>query len=294
VVCVLLNHFLKKQLELRRISIKKATFGLPFFILGLDYGFNPYLTPMSISFVCQPVSDCLVQVTARDLSLDSWIHTFQFLQSIHVSGNKKVNFPWDLPGELEIILADQSISCVLPYAWQLNVGVISVAHFLQHSLESAWRPQLIKHISKGKPFVGHHTAPKSHSIPIQLGGQLGPDLPEVLRSTGLSLSEFARILFGVELTVQFIGFLPGFAYLTGLPEPLANLPRRNSPRPQLPAKSFAMAGGYCAVYPLQSPGGWNLLGSSVINPFDVSSNPPALFQAGDKVRLVPMAPEGLL
>ncbi|MDH4396434.1 MAG: carboxyltransferase domain-containing protein [Limnobacter sp.] len=243
---------------------------------------------MSIAFVCQPVSDSLVEVTARDLSLDSWIHTLHFLQSLH--------FPWGLAGELEIILADQSISCVLPHHWQLDVGVNAVAHLIEHSLESAWRPQLVRSISKGKPLTqnqlaGRHVAPKVHSIPVQLGGDLGPDLPEVLQTLGLSFSEFSRLLFGAELTVQFLGFLPGFAYLTGLPAPLASLPRRESPRLQIPAQTFAMAGGYCAVYPLQSPGGWNLLGGSAINPFDVSSDPPALFQAGDKVRLVPMTPD---
>lgn len=243
---------------------------------------------MSIAFFCQPVSDSLVQVSARDLSLSSWVHTLEFLQTLQ--------FPWGLKGELEFILADQSISCVLPYDWQVQVGVNPVAHFMRHSLESAWRPQLIRFISKGKPLTLNHSAgqqviPRTHSVPVQLGGDLGPDLPEVLNDLGLSLSEFSRLLFGTELTVQFLGFLPGFAYLTGLPHPLSTLRRRESPRSLVPARSFAMAGGYCAVYPLQSPGGWNLLGSTVVNPFDVSSDPPALFRAGDKVRLVPMHPE---
>lgn len=241
---------------------------------------------MKIEFVCQPVSDSLVQITAPGLSLDCWIATYDYVQSIPM--------PWGLPGELEIILADQSISCVLPFSWQVNLGVSPLVELLKNSLDANWIPVLVKRISNPKAKHGNVVSvpklqPKIHSVPVRLGGELGPDLPEVLNSLNLSLTEFSRLLFGTELTVQFLGFLPGFAYLTGLPLPLSTLRRRESPRLQVPPQSFAMAGGYCAVYPLQSPGGWHLLGESAINPFDVSAERPALFKAGDKVRLVPMS-----
>lgn len=238
---------------------------------------------MKIEFVCRPISDSLVQITAPGLSLDFWIATYDYVQSIQM--------PWGLPGELEIILADQSISCVLPYSWQVNLGVSPLVDLLKYSLNANWSPLLVKRISNPKAKLGNVTSvpklqPKIHSVPVRLGGELGPDLPEVLSILNLSLTEFSRLLFSTELTVQFLGFLPGFAYLTGLPLPLSTLKRRESPRLQVPPQSFAMAAGYCAVYPLQSPGGWHLLGQSAINPFDVSAQHPALFKAGDKVRLV--------
>lgn len=241
---------------------------------------------MKIEFVCQPVSDSLLQITAQGLNLEQWIATFEYVQSIQM--------PWGLSGELEIILADQSISCVLPYSWQLNLGVNPLVELLKNNLNSSWGPLLEKGISVVKAKLGKSASmlaykPKLHCVPVQLGGDMGPDLPEVLKSLNLSVTEFSRLLFGAELTVQFLGFLPGFAYLTGLPSPLSTLKRRESPRLQVPPQSFAMAAGYCAVYPLQSPGGWHLLGASAINPFDVGAEQPALFKAGDKVRLVPMA-----
>lgn len=231
---------------------------------------------MRIQFCCQPISDSLVQLSSQGLPLDAWVATLDFVRSIQ--------FPWGLSGELELILADQSIACVLPYPWQLQLGAGPFSSALQDALDKQWAPKLVKHLSK--PI--QKALPKVHSVPVKLGGELGPDLADVLKSLKLSLSEFSRLLFGAELTVQFVGFLPGFAYLTGLPKPLCQLPRRDSPRQQVPAQSFAMAGGYCAVYPLQSPGGWHLLGTSPIHTFDVSVDPPALFKAGDKVRLTCM------
>lgn len=232
---------------------------------------------MTIEFICQPISDSLVQISAQGLSLESWIATLDHVRSIQM--------PWGLSDELEVILADQSIACVLPHSWQLHLGVSPLALLLQDNLNAKWRPVLIKQLSNPR------AKPKIHSVPVRLGGEMGPDLPEVLESLGLSLTVFSRLLFGAELTVQFLGFLPGFAYLTGLPPPLSTLKRRESPRLQVPPQSFAMAAGYCAVYPQQSPGGWHLLGASAIHPFDVSAQRPALFKAGDKVRLVPMSAE---
>ena len=92
---------------------------------------------------------------------------------------------------------------------------------------------------------------------------------------------------GSELEVAFLGFMPGFAYLVGLPAALAALPRQASPRTRVPAGSFAVAGGYAGIYPVGSPGGWNLLGHTNVRCFNPEQQPYALFQPGDRVRLVP-------
>lgn len=111
----------------------------------------------------------------------------------------------------------------------------------------------------------------------------GEDMDEVARLTGLSTAEVIALHAGAEYQVGFCGFSPGFAYLVGLPEAL-HLPRRETPRPRVPAGSVAIAAGYSAVYPQASPGGWWLLGRTDARVWDVDRDPPALLHPGDRVR----------
>lgn len=120
-------------------------------------------------------------------------------------------------------------------------------------------------------------------IPVRFDG---PDLGEVAEALGSTVGEVTGLLVGARLSVAFLGFAPGFAYLTGLPDALAGLPRRPSPRPRVPPGSVAVAGGYAAVYPQASPGGWNLLGTSDLPLFDRHHPPYALLQPGQAVRFV--------
>ncbi|GHJ46571.1 allophanate hydrolase [Catellatospora sp. TT07R-123] len=110
----------------------------------------------------------------------------------------------------------------------------------------------------------------------------GPDLDDVARRWD---GDPARVLRGVEFTVAFCGFAPGFGYLTGLPEPL-RLPRLDSPRTRVPAGSVALAGPYAGVYPRSSPGGWRLVGHTRLTLFDPDRQPPALLAPGMTVRFV--------
>ena len=111
----------------------------------------------------------------------------------------------------------------------------------------------------------------------------GPDLTEVAQLTGRPVPELVRSLTGVELTVAFGGFAPGFAYLTGLPEEL-QVPRRATPRTRVPAGSVGLAGPYAGAYPRESPGGWQLVGRTGAVLFDVDRDPPALLVPGARVR----------
>lgn len=126
---------------------------------------------------------------------------------------------------------------------------------------------------------------RTHEVRVDL--RAGVDVREVLARTGLSEGALAGLLEGAVLTVGFLGFLPGFAYLYGLPGQL-HLPRRSAPRLAVPAGSFAIAGPYAAVYPRESPGGWNLLGAAETSAplFEPAKDPPGLFAPGDSVRLV--------
>lgn len=114
----------------------------------------------------------------------------------------------------------------------------------------------------------------------------GPDLAEVAEATGLRVDEVVEMHAGATYRVEFCGFAPGFAYLSGLP-PELHLPRRSTPRTRVPAGSVAIASEYAAVYPTASPGGWHLLGSTRAIMFDVDRDPPALLLPGMTVRFVP-------
>ncbi len=115
----------------------------------------------------------------------------------------------------------------------------------------------------------------------------GPDREEAAGLAGTSWEEVLGLLAGTDLTVAFLGFAPGFAYLTGLPAPLDRVPRRRSPRPSVPAGSLGLAGGFAGIYPRASPAGWQLLGRSPFPLFDPTRPPYASLRAGDRVRLVP-------
>jgi KipI family sensor histidine kinase inhibitor len=111
----------------------------------------------------------------------------------------------------------------------------------------------------------------------------GPDLADVARLSNRSVPGVVAVLTGVELTVAFSGFAPGFGYLTGLPEEL-HVPRRATPRTRVPAGAVALAGPYAGVYPRSSPGGWQLVGRTDAVLFDVDRDPPALLVPGARVR----------
>lgn len=114
----------------------------------------------------------------------------------------------------------------------------------------------------------------------------GPDLDEVSRLTGLARERVAELHASREYTVELVGFLPGFAYLSPV-DPRLVVARRATPRPRVPAGSLALAGPYTGVYPLASPGGWQLIGRVLAaNLFDPTRDPPALFAPGDRVRFV--------
>jgi KipI family sensor histidine kinase inhibitor len=112
----------------------------------------------------------------------------------------------------------------------------------------------------------------------------GPDLAEVAQLTGLSPGDVVARHAAGEYTVGWLGFSPGFGYLTGLDPVLASVPRLAEPRLRVPAGSVAIAGGLAAVYPSNSPGGWRLLGRTSAALWDPYRNPPALLAPGMRVR----------
>ena len=116
----------------------------------------------------------------------------------------------------------------------------------------------------------------------------GEDLAEVAALAGLTAEDVVDLHSTATYTVAFCGFAPGFGYLRGLDARL-HVPRLGSPRTQVPAGAVALAGGYTAVYPRRSPGGWRLIGRSSIPLFDPWRSPPALLRPGGRVRFRPVA-----
>ena len=126
---------------------------------------------------------------------------------------------------------------------------------------------------------------RTWEIPVVYGGEAGPDLDEVASRTGMTASEAVSLHAGQLYHIYMLGFLPGFAYLGDLPEPL-RLPRRSTPRARVPKGSVAIAAEMTAVYPLESPGGWHLIGSTPIVLWDISLQDEPLLKPGDQVRFV--------
>jgi len=120
-------------------------------------------------------------------------------------------------------------------------------------------------------------------IPVCYESEFAPDLDEIARRAGLSHDEVVHGHSSAIYRVSCVGFTPGFAYLSGLPPELAT-PRRASPRKEVPAGAVAIGGTQTGVYPRKSPGGWNIIGRAPLRFFDVERDPPALLQAGDRVR----------
>jgi inhibitor of KinA len=125
-------------------------------------------------------------------------------------------------------------------------------------------------------------------IPVCYGGGLGEDLEVVARQHGLTPEEVAAIHAGTDYRVYLLGFVPGFAFLGDLDSRIAT-PRRDAPRPHVPAGSVAIGGNQTGVYPLETPGGWHLIGRTPVKMFTPETEPPCLIGAGDTVRFVPIS-----
>ncbi len=146
---------------------------------------------------------------------------------------------------------------------------------------------------RGPPsLAAGEDGPRLVEIPVCYGGASGPDLDAVARLHGLTPDEVIRRHCAPRYRVQFLGFLPGFAYLSGLP-PGLETPRLDTPRLAVPAGAVGIGGAQTGIYPLESPGGWRILGRTPLRLFDPSHEPPALLRAGDRVRFVPIAETAL-
>ena len=119
-------------------------------------------------------------------------------------------------------------------------------------------------------------------VPVVYGNDFGPDLESVASARGLSIEAVVALHSAAIYRVCLIGFTPGFPYLGGLPETLAT-PRLPTPRTSVPAGSVAIGGRQCGIYPVDSPGGWSILGRTPLRLFDIQQVEPCLLSPGDEV-----------
>ena len=127
-------------------------------------------------------------------------------------------------------------------------------------------------------------------VPVLYGGEMGPDLDFICEHTKLNKDEVIRLHSSVEYLVYMLGFTPGFTYLGGMPKELST-PRLAKPRTSIPAGTVGIAAAQTGIYPVESPGGWQLMGRTPLKVFDYRREKPFLLSAGDYLKFVPISKE---
>lgn len=136
--------------------------------------------------------------------------------------------------------------------------------------------------------LGADTAePRLFEVPVWYGGEAGPDLDDVARQRKLPPDEVVRRHVASAHVVYMLGFAPGFPFIGGL-DPALQMPRRTTPRTSVPPGSVAIARDQTCIYPLDTPGGWNIIGRTPLRLFDAAAEPPCLLGPGDAIRFVPI------
>lgn len=126
-----------------------------------------------------------------------------------------------------------------------------------------------------------------YEIPVCYGGKFGQDLDNIAQHAGMSPEEVIQIHSSRDYLIYMLGFLPGFCYLGGLDERI-HTPRLADPRLKIRAGSVGIGGSQTGIYPLDSPGGWQLIGMTPVKTYDPQREVPILMEAGDYIRFIPI------
>lgn len=132
--------------------------------------------------------------------------------------------------------------------------------------------------------------PRLVEVPVCYGGEHGPDLLDVAALHEMSPEHVVELHSSADYVVYFVGFVPGFAYLGGLPAEIAT-PRLPAPRKRVPTGSVAIGGSHTGIYPFVTPGGWRLIGKTPLQIFDGGRRGLSRLVIGDRVRFVPISTE---
>lgn len=208
-----------------------------------------------------PLGDSALIVRVGD-SLGAVLKTLQKLEAA------------SLPGVTEIAPAFASVAVFFESPKKLERGLACVDTALRRrtrSVKGAVKPRLVE-------------------VPVCYESAFGLDLEIVAEHCGLSPNDVVTRHAAARYDVRCVGFTPGFPFLGGLPAKLAT-PRREKPRALVPAGAVGIGGAQTGIYPLPSPGGWNIIGRTPLQLFDVAREPAALLRAGDRVRFVAVTRE---
>lgn len=134
------------------------------------------------------------------------------------------------------------------------------------------------------------TKKRVFEIPVCYGGEYGPDIENIASNAGISVEEVIKIHSSRDYLIYMLGFLPGFCYLGGLDERI-HTPRLANPRLKINAGSVGIGGSQTGIYPLDSPGGWQLMGMTPVKTYDPDREVPILVEAGDYIRFIPVDEE---
>lgn len=213
------------------------------------------------TYSIQPISDdgVLIQFTDEHEDLLPYIHTLtHYLLDQQIAGIK------------DIVPAFTSIA-IFYHPFQLRY----------HQLVEKLHP-LLNHQE-----LNMNRTPNSLEVPVCYDTKLGLDLEEVAQKHRVSTNELITLHSQATYTVAIMGFLPGFPYITGLPEKIWTA-RKSTPRTHVPKGAVGIGGSYTGIYSLPSPGGWNIIGQTPLTLFDQKKSNPFFFQPGDKVKFIPI------
>jgi inhibitor of KinA len=223
-----------------------------------------------------PLGDSALLVRVRndfdkssDESLDNVLRTLRQLQAAQI------------PGVIDLTSAYTTVAVFFDPARVVEAGApaAGVVDWLTEKIHRALRKDEKRRQSK--------SASRIVEVPVCYESEFAPDLTDVARRANISEEEVRQMHAAPEYRVACVGFTPGFGFLSGL-DPKIATPRRSTPRTQVPAGSVAIGGAQTGVYPIRSPGGWNIIGRTPLGMFDVQRDPPALLCAGDRVRFRPI------
>ena len=222
-----------------------------------------------------PLGDSALVVRVREQfedapeeTLDEVLRVFQLLQRA------------DIPGVIELAPAYTSVAVFFDPIVVIRSSDTTNGMFneLATRIRNAIAPASRRHRRRAAV-----RGPRLTEIPVCYDAEFGFDLDRVAEHTKLSQREIVNLHSTREYRVACIGFVPGFTFLTGLPKNLAT-PRRDVPRKEIPPGSVGIGGAQTGIYPLRSPGGWNLIGRTPLKLFDPVKTPPTLLCPGDRVR----------
>jgi inhibitor of KinA len=221
-----------------------------------------------------PLGDSALIVRVRDRFEDA---PEQTLDEVLCTLQRLRNAP--IPGIIELAPAYTSVAVFFDPIAVVKAAEIQddVFDWLAKKIRSALSP-----VAAVSDRVSVATSPRLIEIPVCYDPEFGLDLDRVAEHAKLSTREIIDLHTVAEYRVACIGFVPGFPFLSGLAKGLAT-PRRDVPRKQIPAGSVGIGGAQTGIYPLRSPGGWNLIGRTPLRLFDPEKNPPAFLRAGDRV-----------